>query len=146
MKKATEVAVFVRLAFPDEDRADEGRELFVGFGVGELGFPAKVEFHKTRMGLVADDDLRIATGLRPITALTSFCGSERVLGIVPFVLDKDLVRSGTNLFSCERVMEVFLLGDRDVIHTLFGGFLECSGDAFDPVADSAMCHNCKGNN
>ncbi len=35
-----------------EDRTDEGQELFVGIGVGELGSPTLVEFHKTRCSVV----------------------------------------------------------------------------------------------
>ena len=37
-----------------EDRTDEGQELFVGIGVGELGSPTMVEFHKTRMRLITE--------------------------------------------------------------------------------------------
>ena len=65
--------------------------------------------------------------------------------IVPFVLEKKFIGTGTGLFSCERVMEVFLLGDRDVIYSLFGGFLECAGDTIDPGADSTMSHTNKDN-
>ena len=133
------------LLFVAENGSDEGRELLVGFWVGELCSPTLVEFHETRMGLVADDDLGIAAGFGPITALTCFCGSERVLGIIPFVLDKDLVRTGAYFFAGKRVMEVFLLGDRDVIHSLGSCFLECAGDTIDPVADSKMSHNDKDN-
>ena len=63
--------------------------------------------------------------------------------IVPFVLEKKFIGTGTGFFSCERVMEVFLLGDRDVVYTLFGGFFECAGDTIDPVADSECCHTDK---
>ena len=98
------------------------------------------------MGLVAKDDLRIAAGLLPITSLCFFAGGEGVFVIVPFVLEKDLVGTGTGFFSRERVMEVFLLRDGDVIDSLRSGFLECAGDAIDPVANSTMCHSNKDNN
>ncbi len=35
-----------RTLFACEHRSDEGQELFVGIGVGELGSPTMVEFHK----------------------------------------------------------------------------------------------------
>ena len=134
------------LLLAEEDGSDEGRELLMGFGTLEVFPPAMVEFHETGMGLVTKNDLGIAAGLCPIAELLCLSLRARVFVVIPFVLDKEFVGSGTGLFSCERVMKMFFLGNRDVVHTLFGGFLECSGDAFDPVADSTMCHNSKRNN
>ena len=133
------------LLFVEENSSDEGRELLVGFGGRELGSPAEVKFHETRMGLVVKDDLGITAGLCPLFMLASLCGSERVFVIIPFVLDKDLVGTGTGFFAGKRVTEMFFLGDRDVIHALFGCFLESAGDAIDPVATSSFCHNGKDN-
>ena len=130
----------------DQNSADKGSELFVRFGVGELCSPAVIEFHKTRMGFVADDKLGISTGLLPIASLGLFAGRERMLVIIPFVLDKDFIGTYTGLFAGERVMEVFFLSDRDMVHSLFGCFFECSGDTVDPVAGSKFRHVSKGNN
>ena len=137
-------SLFLLLA--EENGSDEWRELFVRIGVGELCFPTEIEFHKTRMGLVTNDYLCVTAGLCPFVELHLFAGSTRMFVIIPFILHKEFVRSGTDFFSRERVMKMFFLGNRDVIHTLFGGFLECAGDAIDPVADSTMCHVSNGNN
>ena len=98
------------------------------------------------MGRVADDDLGITTGLLPVAALLGFSGCERMFVIVPFVLDEDFVGTSATHLSCERVMEMFFLGDRDLVHTLFGGFLEGSGYLLEPELRSTMSHNSKGNN
>ena len=142
-KKSAE-ALF--LLFAEEGSSNEGRELFMGLRAFEVFSPTIVEFHKTWMGLVAKDDLCISAGLFPIASLACFARGKRMFIVVTFVLDKDLVRTGTGLFTCEWVMEMFFLGDRDVIDSLWSCFFECAGDAIDPVADSAMCHKSKGNN
>ena len=98
------------------------------------------------MGLVTNDDLGITTGLFPVAALLGFSGCERMFVIVPFVLDEDFVGTGATHLSCERVMEMFFLGDRDFVHTLFGGFLEGSSYFAEPELCSTMSHNNKGNN
>ena len=72
MHKKSAEAPFLLLA--EEDRSDEGRELLMGFGALEVFFPSLIEFHETRMGLVAKDDLGIATGLLPNAALLGFSG------------------------------------------------------------------------
>ena len=129
-----------------EDRTDEGQELFVGIGVGELGSPTLVEFHKTRMRPVAIDKLRLTTGVLPNGMLDGLVWRERILVIVPFVLKKDLVGTGSDYFSREGVTEVFLFGNCNVVNTLFGGFLEGTGDRFDAVTDSEFCHSSIVNN
>ena len=105
-----------------------------------------IEFHKTRMRLITIDKLRLTAGLLPNPALLRFALSKRVLGKVPFVLKEDLVGTGRNYFSREGVTEAFLFCNSDVVHTLFGGFLEGTGDRFDAVTDSTMSHSSIVNN
>ena len=118
----------------------------MGLRAFEVFFPTLIEFHETGMGLVAKDDLRIAAGLRPIAALLGFARRERMLVIVPFVLDKEFVGTGTDLFSCEGVMEMFFLCDRNLVYTLFGGFSKGSGYFSEPELSLTMSHNSKVNN
>ena len=51
------------LLFIEENRSDEGRELFVWFGSFEVFSPTLVKFHEAGMGLIVKDDLCITTGL-----------------------------------------------------------------------------------
>lgn len=143
-KKKRRSALFLLLA--EESGTDKGRELFVGFRTFEVFSPAVIEFHETGMRLITEDDLCITTGLLPITALFCLARSERVFVVVPFVLEVHLVRTRSYDFSREGVMDVFSASDSNVIYAWFGSFLECSGDATDPVADSNMSHNSKDNN
>jgi len=58
-----------------------------------------------------------------MASLGFFALGERVLVVVTFILKEEFIRTCTDLFFRKGVMEMFLLGDRDVIYTLFGGFL-----------------------
>jgi len=84
--------------------------------------------------------------LRPVAALAGFVGRNGVSDIVPLVLEEDLVGSESGFFTREGVMEMFLLGDRDLMNTLFGRFLECAGHADDTQLSLEMSHNSNGNN
>jgi len=142
-KKSAE-ALFLLLLI-EEDSSDEGRELFVGLGVSELSSPTVVQFHKTGMGLVTKNDLGIAAGSLPVRALPGFPRSKRVFVIIPFLLDEDFVRASSHYFSCERITEMFLLCDSDLIHALFSCFFESAGDTDDTELCFKMSHNTKGN-
>ena len=71
---------------------------------------------------------------------------EKSANIIPFFLEEDLVGSESGFFTREGVMEMFLLGDRDLMNTLFGRFLERAGHADDTQLSFIMSHDSNGNN
>ena len=117
----------------------------IGFAAELGGVPIDHLLVPRMIRIFRDTRCLLANGF-PAFVLGMFGRRARVRLVIPFVLDKNLVWSGAGFFAGQRVMEMFLLGDRDMIHTLFGGFLESAGDTIDSVANCAMCHDDKGNN
>lgn len=64
-----------------------------------------------------------------------------MLAIVAFLLNKEFVGTRTHNFARERVMKMFFLRNREVVNTLFGGFLKSTGNTIDAVTDSTMSHS-----